>query len=150
MLQKTLPGWDTDNSIRTPTRGRQLSSLPRTVVRGIPSGTILIEIQSWYICTLDIWQSLIFSMKTIRTKVIEARNRRAIFSLETSLGQRLESWLDAWQHTSKIHLSDKATNVSKIAALSTALGRRGSMRFFIILVSSFRQHSSDASHLNLA
>ena len=147
MLQKTLPGWDTDNSIRTPTRGSQLSSLPRTVVRGIPSRTILIQIQS---CTYVGHWTILNSMKTIRTKVIEARNRRRVFSLETSLGQRLESWLDAWQHTSKIHLSDKATNVSKIAALSTALGRRGSMRFFIILVSSFRQHSSDSSRLNLA
>ena len=147
MLQKTLPGWDTDNSIRTPTRGSQLSSLPRTVVRGIPSRTILIQIQS---CTYVGHWTILNSMKTIRTKVIKARNRRRVFSLETSLGQRLESWLDAWQHTSKIHLSDKATNVSKIAALSTALGRRGSMRFFIILVSSFRQHSSDSSRLNLA
>ena len=46
-------------------------------------------------------------------------------------GKGLGRWLDAWQHTSKIHLSDKATNVSKIAALSTTLGRRGSTRFFI-------------------
>ena len=45
MQQKMLPGWDTDNSIRTPTRGRLISTLPRPVVQSISPNFILIEMQ---------------------------------------------------------------------------------------------------------